>query len=211
MARLNREESQAHTRARLLTVAQSRFAADGYKATSLERIAEEAGFSKGAVYSNFSGKAELFLEVLEEHGRISLAQMLSEIDDAPDIRTAIDRIAAWATYHSRKGNWPLLILEYARHARPSAKFHRTQEEILRKHWRILGERLTALMPPRAERLDIPPETIGALVFELTYAPAMSFVKSPTSGDLLQVSLGALFGLNRPTPRAAPAARKKTRG
>lgn len=41
------------------------FSRDGYHATSLEGIANEAGFSKGAVYSNFTGKPDLFLALME--------------------------------------------------------------------------------------------------------------------------------------------------
>lgn len=41
--------------------------------------------------------------------------------------------------------------------------------------------------------DIKPKVLGALVFELTYAPAMSFVSKPSSGDLLRTTLLGLFG------------------
>lgn len=41
------------------------FSRDGYHATSLEGIANEAGFSKGAVYSNFAGKSDLFLALMD--------------------------------------------------------------------------------------------------------------------------------------------------
>ena len=43
------------------------FSRDGYHGASLEEIADTAGFSKGAVYSNFGGKAELFLAVLDHN------------------------------------------------------------------------------------------------------------------------------------------------
>ncbi|WP_414439999.1 TetR/AcrR family transcriptional regulator [Burkholderia sp. 22PA0106] len=192
MARLTREASQAQTRIKLLEVAVAMFARDGYAATSLDRIAEVAGFSKGAVYSNFQGKEALFLEVLEAHGQRSLADLHAAIDGAAALPEAIDRIAAWADRHSREGNWPLLILEYARHAKPADTFRESQEAVLRSHWRTLGERLLALDP--ALRIDA--ETVGALIFELTYAPAMSFVSRPTSGDLLRTALGGVFGTLR---------------
>lgn len=192
MARLTREESQAQTRTRLLEVAAALFARDGYAATSLERIAEVAGFSKGAVYSNFQGKEALFLEVLEAHGQRSVADLHAAIGEAATIDEAIERIAAWANRHSREGNWPLLVLEYARHAKPAETFRESQEAVLRSHWGALGERLLGLAPS----LAIEAETLGALIFELTYAPAMSFVSRPTSGDLLRAALGGLFGVRR---------------
>jgi TetR/AcrR family transcriptional regulator, transcriptional repressor of aconitase len=192
MARLSREENQARTRSRLLTVAKQHFARDGYAASSLDRIAEEAGFSKGAVYSNFAGKEELFLGVLEEHGRVSLDEILDAVKGAATIDKAIDRIAAWATRSSRLGNWPMLILEYSRVAQPEDTFRKSQEKVLRAQWKALGEVLLSF----DTSLDIKPEVLGALIFELTYAPAMSFVSKPTSGDLLRVALRGLFGVAR---------------
>lgn len=65
MTRLSRSESQTNTRERLLEAARSAFIGQGYARTSLEAVAEAAGYSKGAVYSNFDSKEALFLELLE--------------------------------------------------------------------------------------------------------------------------------------------------
>lgn len=65
MARLSRGESQAQTRERLLDSARRVFLKHGYNRTSVDKIADEAGYSKGAVYSNFDGKEALFLELLK--------------------------------------------------------------------------------------------------------------------------------------------------
>ncbi|NED97058.1 TetR/AcrR family transcriptional regulator [Phytoactinopolyspora alkaliphila] len=64
-ARQSRAERKQETREALLVAAIATFARDGYHGASLEGIANEAGFSKGAVYSNFDGKAELFLAVMD--------------------------------------------------------------------------------------------------------------------------------------------------
>ena len=62
--RLTREESKARTRQELLRAASRLFLRNGFVATSLSDIAEEAGLTKGAVYSNFESKEELFLALL---------------------------------------------------------------------------------------------------------------------------------------------------
>jgi AcrR family transcriptional regulator len=62
-----RAERQRATRAALLAAAREGFARDGYHGANLEAIANEAGFSKGAVYSNFDGKADLFLAVIDDN------------------------------------------------------------------------------------------------------------------------------------------------
>lgn len=64
---LSRRDRQRQTREALIFAARSVFAEGGYHAASLERIAREAGFSKGAVYSNFDGKPALFLAVMDRN------------------------------------------------------------------------------------------------------------------------------------------------
>ena len=60
-----REERRAQTRERLLDGARAVFARRGYHAATVEEVAEEAGFTTGALYSNFKGKEDLFLAVIE--------------------------------------------------------------------------------------------------------------------------------------------------
>lgn len=62
-----RAERQRETRAALVEAALVVFSRDGYHGANLEAIANHAGFSKGAVYSNFDGKAELFLAVMDRN------------------------------------------------------------------------------------------------------------------------------------------------
>lgn len=65
--RPTRVEQQAQTRSQLIDAAAQVFARRGFQAASVEEIAEEAGYSHGAVYSNFEGKADLFLAVFEDY------------------------------------------------------------------------------------------------------------------------------------------------
>ncbi len=63
--RLTRTESQARTRAALIRAGGEVFVERGFHGTSVEAIAERAGFTRGAFYSNFSSKEELFAELLQ--------------------------------------------------------------------------------------------------------------------------------------------------
>lgn len=71
--RLTRSESQAQTRQRLAQAARHEFARRGVAAASIDRIAESAGFSRGAFYSNYADKHELLLELITQ-------QQAAEID-----------------------------------------------------------------------------------------------------------------------------------
>src|SRR6202046_4830670 len=79
--RLTRQESRLETRARLLESAAQLFARGGYEGASVDLIAESAGYSKGAFYSNFESKEAIFLELLDIHKRReieALAQLLAQ-------------------------------------------------------------------------------------------------------------------------------------
>ncbi|MFK0160383.1 TetR/AcrR family transcriptional regulator [Streptomyces sp. NPDC090493] len=64
--RLTRAEAKAQTRALLLDAAAHTFARKGFAGASVEEIAERAGFTVGAIYSNFGSKDELFVALLSE-------------------------------------------------------------------------------------------------------------------------------------------------
>ncbi|MEU4311241.1 TetR family transcriptional regulator [Nocardia sp. NPDC024068] len=64
MPRLTRAESVQRTRNMLLTAAEEVFAEKGFTQASLEDIADRAGYSRGAVYANFTNKEDLFLALL---------------------------------------------------------------------------------------------------------------------------------------------------
>ena len=71
---LTRQDMQRMTRERLVFTARAVFARDGFHRASLDEIAKDAGFSKGAIYSNFGNKAELFLAVMD-------ANIVASLDD----------------------------------------------------------------------------------------------------------------------------------
>lgn len=74
--RLSREESRERTRAALLEAGAKVFVKRGYYGASLEEIAEEAGYSRGAVYSNFEDKQALFGALMNESVREKVGQAI---------------------------------------------------------------------------------------------------------------------------------------
>jgi AcrR family transcriptional regulator len=78
--RLTREEKKARTRAQLIAAAAAVFARRGFDSASLDEVAEEAGLTKGAVYSNFDSKEELFEAVIDERFDKPLQQEVEAIE-----------------------------------------------------------------------------------------------------------------------------------
>jgi AcrR family transcriptional regulator len=116
MARMTRAESQAQTRAQLVTTAKRLFFQDGYHPTSLEKVADAAGYSKGAVYSNFRNKDELCTAVLDQIRAERLREVL-EIIARPDTPSRIEALRAWAERVIGDPGWTSLEVEFAVHAR----------------------------------------------------------------------------------------------
>jgi AcrR family transcriptional regulator len=86
MSRLSRAESQAETRSRLLDAATSLFARVGIAATTVEQIAGEAGFTRGAFYSNFDTKDALVVALLDERVNRTITEVgqLLEANPSPE-------------------------------------------------------------------------------------------------------------------------------
>src|SRR5690348_2469695 len=111
--RLTREQSKAHTREKLLDAARTVFASSGFHGASVEEIASSAGYSTGALYSNFDGKEDLFLVLMEreieEHSR--------EIAEAVARRSSVAERAAggaqrWMAMIEREPELLLLFMEF---------------------------------------------------------------------------------------------------
>ncbi|MFD0596869.1 helix-turn-helix domain-containing protein [Catellatospora coxensis] len=66
MSRLTRAETQQRNRAGVLSAARAEFATRGYREATVDGIAERAGLTRGAVYSNFPGKRALYFAVLAD-------------------------------------------------------------------------------------------------------------------------------------------------
>jgi AcrR family transcriptional regulator len=80
--RLTREDSREETRKHLLDAAQRLIAKKGLGTASVEDIAEAAGYTRGAFYSNFSSKDDLFLELLRRDHKETHVQLAALLDDS---------------------------------------------------------------------------------------------------------------------------------
>ncbi|HSV68952.1 MAG TPA: TetR/AcrR family transcriptional regulator [Methylibium sp.] len=202
MARLSREESRALTRSKLLASAAVVVARDGYENASIDRIAEEAGFSKGAFYSNFKSKEEIVLELLETHSLKDVTEIAALIGDSRDPAHMIEVISDWAQQRSIDPSWGMLALELFRRARRDQTFSARHAKLFRAQWRGLGEMLLSLFPEGEAPAGA--EVLGGVVFELTYGVAAPFMNGPTTRDMVRL---VLTGLNRAygkQPNAVPA-------
>jgi AcrR family transcriptional regulator len=110
--RLTREESRRRTRERLLDAAAEVFNRLGYHGASLEAVAEAAGFTKGAVYSNFATKGELFAALLQRYTEQRLAAQAGILETASFEQLADYAGEALRQQASEQSSWDLLQVEF---------------------------------------------------------------------------------------------------
>jgi AcrR family transcriptional regulator len=111
--RMTRGQSKANTRERLLDAARTVFASSGFHGASVEEIASRAGFSTGALYSNFDGKEDLFLVLMEreieDHAR-EIAQAVRRRDSVAE--RAAGGASVWMAMIEREPQLLLLFMEF---------------------------------------------------------------------------------------------------
>lgn len=116
---MTRAERQAQTRERLIEVARELFLRDGYASTSLEKVAVEAGFSKGAVYSNFANKEELCMTVLDAIHAEQTESVIEAFSGPASLEDKLKAFSTWAQSDLGNPRWTALEVEFAAVARHS--------------------------------------------------------------------------------------------
>ncbi|MCW2862411.1 MAG: transcriptional regulator, TetR family [Actinoallomurus sp.] len=99
--RTPRQEKRAQTRAALLDAAERLWAERGIRGASLDEIAAQAGMTKGAVYSNFAGKTDLILALLDRYTQVEIGRRTSShLRDTG--RAPADRCADAGRHYARR-------------------------------------------------------------------------------------------------------------
>ncbi|WP_282692426.1 TetR/AcrR family transcriptional regulator [Streptomyces sp. CC208A] len=105
------------TRAALLKAALEAFAEHGFHATTIEQICERAGYTRGAYYSNFASKEELFLALFDEHSERTVRRLADAIDALTAEEYTLPRLAELAAaIEPDERDWYLVTTEFTLHA-----------------------------------------------------------------------------------------------
>jgi AcrR family transcriptional regulator len=122
-------------REEVLAAALEEFLANGYHGATLDRMVAAAGYTKGAVYSRYGSKAELFLALLEERIAHRAEQTRQLADGLHGVAGVVELIERWTEIQYRDLAWTLLVVEFRVHAA-------RQPELLSRY-RALHERTLA--------------------------------------------------------------------
>jgi AcrR family transcriptional regulator len=167
--RKTQAERREDTREQLLAAAARVFARRGFHATSLDAVAEEAGFSRGAVYYNFADKEELFLELLDRRCA-ERAQDLHDVfaDTDQDDVAATSRQAQLAADHALDAmtgdpEWRALYLEFLAHAARNSAFRRRFSKRTDEMRSALEDVVIQRTQPVVDALGMDPEQLAVVI------------------------------------------------
>lgn len=116
--RRTREEAKAETRRALIEAAAEVFSRQGFHGSSLDTVADHAGYTKGAVYAHFKSKDDLYLAVLEHHLRAEDTQpWVRPLEEGASVSSLADQIEnALPGMVEETRSWAMLTLEFLLHA-----------------------------------------------------------------------------------------------
>jgi AcrR family transcriptional regulator len=166
--RKTQSERREETREQVLAAAARVFAARGFHATSLDAIAEEAGFSRGAVYYNFADKEELFLELLDRRCAERSQDLRAVFTGADDDVESTSRQAQLAADHALAAmtgdhEWRALYLEFLAHAARDPAFRRRFSRRSQEMRGALEEVVVERTEPVADALGMEPEQLAVVI------------------------------------------------
>jgi len=198
---MTREQSKANTRERLLAAARSVFASSGFHGASVDEIASQAGFSTGALYSNFDGKEDLFLVLMEreieEHAR--------EISEAVRARASMAERATggarqWMTMIDREPELLLLFMEFWAYGVRDAQVRPKVAARFAQMREVLTQLIADGVRDFDLELDIPAEQLAVAIDALADGIARQKLADPDAvpDELMGTVLSLLFaGATRP--------------
>jgi AcrR family transcriptional regulator len=190
------------TQSRLLSAAEEVFVREGYEAAQLDEIAATAGRSKGAVYTHFKSKEDLFLALFEHRTRYYIERFHTALQLCATREQGREAFRTFYVDLVRDRAWHILTLEFKLYAlrHPESK-ERLQKafEMIRAtgdpalHGRVFGSLTQHQKVENEAAISALGPTVSALILESYFEPAT------LSEETLRLLLGRIFDALFPTP------------
>lgn len=196
MEKLTPDKRREMTRSALVEAAAEVFATRGFYAASLDEIAEAAGFTRGAIYSNFGGKEDLLMAVLELFTEQQLHAFGEAIHPGADEPAEVRYRAAAAVWAAtqREQNLAALSMEMRLYALRNPAFRKRLAESERHQ----QERIAAFITDVAalERRKLPVDEIDLAYVLRAFSDGLSQIRlvDADRGDYYDKLAAFFFGL-----------------
>ena len=171
--RLTREESRAQTRATLMSVGRQHFIRYGLGGAVAKEIAEDAGYSRGALYSNFDGKEELFLAVIREEQEHRMQAFHSMFKEEPSAKKRLRKMRNTIADVVTDPDWMVLRAEFEAGAVRNERIRQIFVEVHRQQVRNAGNLIRNFGRSSEIRLEVKPNEFIMVIFNLTHGLAVT--------------------------------------
>ena len=157
----SRSRRRAETKLALLSAAEKLFRQVGYADASVDAIAREAGFTKGAVYGLFDSKEDLFLALLDQRASYLMGEISLIVPETPDAAEMIEALTAWLDDRLRRDHdWSLVSAEFSILAARKPALRQRRAQLLAREQTALAQ----ILAPHLGGLD--PERVSGLVMAI---------------------------------------------
>jgi AcrR family transcriptional regulator len=193
--RLTREEKKARTRAQLIDAAATVFARRGFVAASLDEVAEEAGLTKGAVYSNFDSKEELFQAVIDDRLNEPMFQVADIVDQEETFaEQAMEGARRYGEVVEKQRDVFLLALEYDIYCARHPEFGAASSE--RDRLAHVADLIADHADKNRLQLPLSPDEMATVITALSQGMGLQKLHNPerVPDDLLGRVYALLFNL-----------------
>ncbi len=200
--RLSRDEQVERNRRLVLAAARRVFLARGYVSATVDAIAEEAGFSKGVVYSQFQSKADMFLALLEERisERGTQNEQLAGQLDAARLATAVPGLAS--ALRQAEPQWPQLVLEFRVHTARIPELNQRYAQLHERTLEHLAGILTRLHEKAGTTPRYPVRGLAELALAINMGTCLEQLANPGALDLpIPEIIGQLYLASKEIPDA----------
>jgi AcrR family transcriptional regulator len=214
--RLRRDEQRQRTRARLLDAAERVFAREGLRGASIAAIATEAGYSHGAIYSNFDSKEDLFLVLVEERIDARLARVYQAADTALSQRAEpLEAARRFVVMLQQERDAMLLLVDFWNQA---VRDHVAAAKFAERHARLralIGRIVDGIARDLGAALTRPRDQVATALITLANGFAIERLADPEAApdELFAHAIAALLrgfseqpgaSVRKPTPTPNPA-------
>ena len=198
---LTQEQRRQRTSADLVETARGLFLERGFHGASLDEIAEAAGYSKGAVYSNFGGKAELFLAVLDAHFERRARSYAEVALDGRDLDETYRAVARFRLEEEqREPDWEPLLLEFWTYAARRDDLRAAVSERRERFLDLIADLIQTLAERHGVTYTIPVREVarasGALLRGMVIEQMLDSA-APSTDLLAELHASFMKGLTKP--------------
>src|SRR5580658_4735560 len=181
--RLSRAEQSERNRALLLAAARRVFLERGYHGASVDQIADAAGFSTGVVYSQFGGKADLFLALLEARIAERATGNAWAVEGLAGDEGIARLLEHAASVDRAEPEWGLLVIEFRIHA---ARDPELSGRYAAAHQRTLAgmeQAITGLYERAGQKPPLPPADLARMFIAIGAGARLEQAAEPDSAPM----------------------------